>query len=379
MVAAAEGRTAVIKRGDFLRTLRITGSTEAVHAYVVQAPRLAGGGWQMVLVHMVHAGTRVHKGDVLAEFDQQDQLRQFRDSQADYLGLLDKLKTQQAANASDLAKDQTALQAADDAYQKDKLEMAKNEVVSRIDADRNRLMLEQDEATLKQLRETFDLKERARQTQLKDLEIQRDKARGQMLYAQINAERMVIHSPLEGLVVLNPVWKGSSIGDPQEGDQIYAGLSFMQVVDPSAMQVTARVNQVDFPYLRLGQPVKVLLDAYPDLVLNGSIEHLAAIGNTSSLSQAVRNFNATFAIQGNDPRLLPDLSAAVDVELERLPDVLLAPRDALVPENGKIYVWVKSGVSFGKEPVTIGQNNDIEAVVLSGLVAGDVVKRNPGE
>jgi len=379
IVAAAESRTAVIRRGTFLRTIRITGSTEAVHGYVVQAPRLAGGGWQMVLVHLVHAGTRVHQGDVLAGFDQQDQLKQFRDSQADYLGFLDKIKKQQADNSIELGKDQTALQAADDEYQKAKLEMSKNEVVSRIDADRNRLTLEQDAATLKQLRETFDLKERARQAQVKDLEIQRDKAHGQMLYAQTNSQRMVIHSPLEGLVVLNPVWKGSSMGDPQEGDQIYAGSSFMQVVDPSTMQVTARVNQVDFPYLHLGQRLKVFLDAYPDLVLDGSIEHLAAIGNTSSLSQAVHSFNATFAIQGNDPRLLPDLSAAVDVELERLPDVLLAPRDALVLENNKTYVWVKRGASFEKRPVTVGHNNDVEAVVLSGLAAGDVVKRDTGE
>ncbi|MGD1105150.1 MAG: HlyD family efflux transporter periplasmic adaptor subunit, partial [Terriglobia bacterium] len=212
-----------------------------------------------------------------------------------------------------------------------------------------------------------------------DLEIQRDKAHGQMLYAQINSQRMVIHSPLEGLVVLNPIWKGSSMGDPQEGDQIYPGRPFMQVVDPSTMQVAARVNQVDFPYLRLGQRVEVRLDAYPDLVLSGSIEHLAAIGNTSSLSQSVHNFNAAFAIQGNDPRLLPDLSAAADVELERLPDVLLAPRDALMLENGKTYVWVKRGASFEKRPVTIGQSNDEETVVLSGLDAGDWVKRNPEE
>ena len=108
-----------------------------------------------------------------------------------------------------------------------------------------------------------------------------------------------------------------------------------------------------------------------------SSEHLAAIGNTSSLSQAVHNFNASFAIQGTDPRLLPDLSAAVDVELERCPDVLLAPRDALVPENGKTYAWVKRGASFEKGPVSIGQRNDVEAVVLSGLVAGDLVRRNP--
>jgi len=379
VVSAAESRTAGIKRGDFLRTIRITGSTEAVHAYVVQAPRLAGGGVRMVVVRLVHAGARVHQGDVLAEFDQQDQLRQFRDRQADYLGFLNKIKKQQSDNTAALAKDQTALQAADDEYQKAKLEMMKNEVVSRIDADRNRLTLEEDEATWKQLRQTFDLKELARQAQLKDLEIQRDKAHGQMLYAQINSQRLVIHSPLEGLVVLNPIWKGSSMGNPQEGDEIWPGSPFMQVVDPSAMQVTARVNQVDFPYLRLGQRAEVRLDAYSDLVLSGSIEHIAAIGNTSTLSQAVHNFNATFSIQGTDPRLLPDLSAAVDVELERLPDVLLAPRDALMLENGKTYVWVKRGASFVKRPVTIGRSNDVEAVGLSGLAAGELVKRNPGK
>jgi len=214
---------------------------------------------------------------------------------------------------------------------------------------------------------------------LKDLEIQRDKAQGQMLYAQINSQRLVIHSPLEGLVVLSPIWKGSSMGDAQEGDEVWPGSPFMQVVDPSAMQVAARVNQVDFPYLRLGQQARVRLDAYSDLVLSASIEHLAAIGNTSSLSQAVHNFNATFAIQGTDPRLLPDLSAAVDVELVRLPDVLLAPRDALVLENGKPYAWARRGASFEKRPVTTGQTNDVEAVVLSGLLAGDVVRRNPGE
>jgi multidrug resistance efflux pump len=379
VMAAAEPGSAVIKRGNFVRTIRITGSTEAVRAYVVQAPRLAGGGARMVLVHLVRPGTRVRRGDVLAEFDRQEQLKRFRDSQADYLDLVDKIKKQEAANAADLAKDQTGLQWADHAYQKDKLEMAKNEIVSRIDADRNRLMLEQDEATLKQLRETFHFKERARQTQLKDLEIQREKAHGQMLYAQVNSQRMAIHSPLDGLVVLNPIWKGSSMGDPQEGDEIWPGLPFMQVVDPSAMEVTARVNQVDFPYLRVGQRVEVHLDAYPDLVLSGSIDHVAAIGNPSSLSQAVRNFNATFSIQGNDARLLPDLSAAVDVEFERLSAVLLAPRDALVMEDGKTFVWVKHGAGFEKRPITIGQENDIESVVLSGLNAGDLVRRNPEE
>lgn len=377
VVNAAEPSSTVIKRGLFIRTIRITGTTEAVHAYVVQAPRLAGVSSRMVLVKLAHAGTRVHQGSMLAEFDQQDQLKQFRDSQADYLDFLDKIKKQQADNAADLAKDQTDLKAAEDEYQKSQLEMKKNEIVSRIDADRNRLMLEQDQATVKQLRETFDLKERARQTQLKDLEIQRDKARAQMLHSQMNAQRMVIHSPLNGLVVLNATWKSGSFGLPQEGDEIYPGWSFMQVVDPLTMQVTARANQVDFPFIRIGLPVEVRLDAFPDLVLRGSVNYLGAIATQSTLSPSVHSFNVTFAVQDSDPRLLPDLSAAVDVELERQPDVLLAPRDALMMDHGKAYASVKHGMSFEKRLVSLGLRNDLEAVVLSGLEEGDVVRTNP--
>ncbi len=379
VAAAADSRTAVIKRGDFVRSLRISGSTEAVRAFSVQSPQMRGGGNQMVLMSIAHAGTRVHQGDVLAEFDPQDQLKQFRDSQADYLGFLDKIKKQQADNATDLAKDQTALKAAEDDYAKAKLEMSKNEIVSRIDAENNRLTLEQTEATLKQLKQTFDLKEQARQSQVKDLEVQRDKAHAQMLYAQMNSQRLSIHSPIDGLVVLNPIWKGSGMGDAQEGDQIWPGSAFMQVVDPAAMQVTARVNQVDFPYLHLGQAVQVRLDAYSDLVLKGSIQSIAAIGSVSTLSQSVHNFNAVFSIQGSDPRLLPDLSASVDVELERVPDVLLAPRAAFVTESGKTYAWVKSGTGFEKRAVVLGKTNDVDAVVTSGLIAGDLVMRNPEE
>jgi multidrug efflux pump subunit AcrA (membrane-fusion protein) len=69
----------------------------------------------------------------------------------------------------------------------------------------------------------------------------------------------------------------------------------------------------------------------------------------------------------------------VDVELERLPDVLLAPRDAFVTESGKTYAWVKSGTTFEKRAVALGKTNDVDVVVTSGLAAGDMVKRNPEE
>ena len=74
---------------------------------------------------------------------------------------------------------------------------------------------------------------------------------------------------------------------------------------------------------------------------------------------------------------MPDLSAALDVELGRIPNAILAPRDAIVEEGGKSYAWVRSGGGYEKRELTIGSTGDMEAEVRSGLKEGEVVLRNP--
>jgi len=101
----------------------------------------------------------------------------------------------------------------------------------------------------------------------------------------------------------------------QEGDQVRPGVPFMQVVNPAAMQVRVLANQEDFPSLRVGQPAKVRLDAYPELVFPARVELLAPIGEGGDFSSRLREFAVIVSIEGNDPKLMPDLSAAVDVDV----------------------------------------------------------------
>ena len=136
-----------------------------------------------------------------------------------------------------------------------------------------------------------------------------------MVHAQSNADLMQVRSPIDGLVVLNTIWKVDKMGEVQEGDQIRPGQSFMQVVDPSEMQVRVLANQQDFLALKIGQPVTVRLDAYPELVLPGRLEQISPIGRVSSYSPKVRTFGVVFSIKGTDLRLMPDLSAAVDLDV----------------------------------------------------------------
>lgn len=255
--------------------------------------------------------------------------------------------------------------------------MSKDEIVSRIDAEKNQETLEEAQATLKQLRQTFKLKRQAAAAGIRTLEIQQARARATMLYAQSNAAKMAILSPMDGIVVLNTIWLGGRMGQVQEGDEVRAGVPFMKVVDPSEMDVRVDVDQADLPRLQTGQKAIVHFDAYPGLSFPGTLEELAPLGQTGQFSVKVRTFVAIFSIHGNNAKLMPDLSAAVDVQLDHLRNALVVPWQSVVSEDGQQYVWLKMGMGFEKRSVKTGPGNDLEAVIDSGLHQGDVILSMP--
>jgi multidrug efflux pump subunit AcrA (membrane-fusion protein) len=85
---------------------------------------------------------------------------------------------------------------------------------------------------------------------------------------------------------------------------------------------------------------------------------------------------ALVSVQGSHSKLLPDLSAAVDVELDRKDNVIVVPRDAVVRDGDGLAVRVLDGSGARTRNVTLGAMNDHEAIVASGLEAGVTVQRH---
>ncbi len=369
---------AKVERRNFRRTLRLHGTVGAVQSFQVFAPRLAGQmSGTMVITSIVRNGTRVQKGDVLVEFDRQVQTRNILDRQAEYDNLVQQIKKRQADQAAAVAADDTELKGAEVDVQTALVEMRKNDLIPGNQAEINKQNLAEAQAKLKQLKDTYALKREAAAADLRILEIQRDRAQRAVAYAQNNVEKMSIRSPLDGLVVLSPIYKGTRMVDPQEGDEVRPGGGIVLVVDPSAMQVFARLNQVDVSQMRVDQPAEIRLDAYPDLVFPGKVERIGAIGTPSSYSKRIRYFAAVISIKGSNPKLLPDLTAAVDVDLERLDNVLVLPREAVVAQQGQAMVEAVVNGRHENRAVKIGPMNECEVVIESGLQEGMTVSRNP--
>ena len=154
---------------------------------------------------------------------------------------------------------------------------------------------------------------RAEAAALRILELQRDRQKVALERAKANAEKLVIKAPLGGMVALENIWKGGTMGHPLEGDQLYPGQSLMKIFDPSQMTVDAQVSEPDGASLASRMKAKVELDAYPGPTFDAVFESVSPVA-TTALGSPVKQFRARFRLTSIDPRILPDLSAAVVVQ-----------------------------------------------------------------
>ena len=376
----ASGRreqTFKVSRREFVRAVRLSGTVEAVESTTIAAPRLSGpNSNSLVITRMVRPGSTVSAGDLVVEFDRQDQIKNSLDRRAELQDLDQQIAKREAQERAARAHDDSEITLAESAIGRAQLDMGKNELLPKINVEKNKLALEQAEATLKQLKATYELKRRAAEADIRILKIRRERSANAERQADTNAKRMSIHAPIGGMAVVKTTWKGNNMADIQEGEEVRAGVPIIDIVNPNAMRVRARVNQADVNELQVGQAVRVGLDAYPTLFFDGRIAQISPLGVTSVLSAKVRNFIVLVDVKGSHPNLMPDLSASLDVTLARTPGAVVIPRDAIQTNGNRTLVRVQRGNGFEDRAVTIAGVNAHEAMIGSGLDDGAVVARN---
>ena len=138
-----------VEKKEFRQLLRLNGTTQASRSFVVLAPRLEGAQvGSMVITKLAPVGMQVKKDDVLVEFDPQAQTKDYLDKKSTYENLVSQVAQKQADEDIARAKDDTALKQAEDELKRAQLEVQKNEIVSRIDAEKNLEAVDEADTTL---------------------------------------------------------------------------------------------------------------------------------------------------------------------------------------------------------------------------------------
>ena len=195
-----------------------------------------------------------------------------------------------------------------------------------------------------------------------------NQTQAQVAVNQADVDKTTIKTPISGTVIQLAA---------QQGETLAAGLSaptLIIVADLKRLEVDAYVDETDIGKVKIGQPVSITVEAFPDQVITGKVTKVAA---GSTIQQGVVTYAVTIYFDENKLELKPDMTASVVIETGRQSGVLV------VPSVG-IQVGVKGSTvnilnkTNGKSelkaiPVKTGGTDGVNTEIKSGLKEGDVI------
>ena len=363
-----------VKREEFLEVIQFRGQVKAMRSVTITAPAEAG---TLQIVKIATDGSHVNQGDVVVQFDasktEQD-LAQYRSTLKSAQAEIDQERAQDVLKEEE---DTTAVLKAQYDVENAKLEASKQEIVSRIEGAEANLKLADAEQLLNEMR----VKLKADQTLDRAAVASKQQARKKAAYDAETAERalakMTLHAPSAGMVSLISGWHGGG-GDQttfKPGEPAWPGAPIAELPDATSLRVAGRVDETERGRLALGQAVSVQFDAIPDRQFTGRLEQISTIASLdfSGAWPFPLNFNLRIALDQQDTRLKPGLTARVTVVVDRVPDAITIPVQAMIQKTGQTVVYVWDGTKFREQPIVIGRTSRDRVLVARGLNPGDRV------
>ena len=162
---------------------------------------------------------------------------------------------------------------------------------------------------------------------------------------------------------------------PLPGDQVGAGATAFRLDNLSSLLVDVKVSEVDINNVTMGQPVTLSFDAILGKEYHGEVIEVTQAGTAD---QGVVSFTVTVELTDADSMVKPGMTAAVNIVVEEMQDVLLVQNRAVRLVDNQRVVYVLENGQPVKKDITLGSSSDTLSVIAGGDVKeGDVIILNP--
>ena len=356
-------RLAKVSRGDVARSVVATGKIQPITKVEVKSK--ASGIVEKLYVDI---NNRVHKGQLLAQLDQQEivaqvdaQRAQLAAAQAN-VGTFDANIEQDKVNAAapDLPMYKLTLDR--------NLQMAKEGVVSQQALDNaNRDYLaalnKRDGAHAQIGVDTAKLKQARAQ-------VMQAQASLQQLEEQLSYTNVV--APMDGVILSRDV----EIGDAVSSILVLGSTAtlIMTEGDTTEVYVQGKVDEADIAQVYMNQPARIKVESFRDRVFHGKVTKIAPLGVEKD---NVTTFEVRVSIDNPGGELKANMTANAEILLNEHKNVLTVPENAVIYDSQKnATVEIpdkKQKDGERKVPVKVGLSNGSVTEILSGLKEGDQV------
>jgi len=185
-----------------------------------------------------------------------------------------------------------------------------------------------------------------------------------------------LESAKEGYPVVAPFEGVVASVNVSPGDEVNANTVALELIDSSAFEMSATVDEIDVAQLRLGQTATVSLDALENVELSGNVTSISAFAQSQS---GVVSYPITISLVVPDGvNLLEGMSATATIEIELASHALLVPSTAVTEMGDRSVVMVMVDEQPQPTMVTVGATDGTWTEVLTGLNEGDKVVVDTG-
>jgi HlyD family secretion protein len=315
----------------------------------------------------VEMGDSVRQGQVIARIDRAEFVQKVREVEA---------KVAQAKAAADeieagtrseeIRQAEEAVKQAQSRYdnaraQRERMEaLFKKQIISKKDFDNADTECAVCDAQLSSSQERLkQLKEGARQEVKEGSRAKLKEMEAILAQEQIRLQNTQIVAPFSGEIVRRYVDSGALVSP---------STPLVTLVHVETLKVLANVLEKDISLVKVGMKVKVLTEAYPHKPFEGTIIRI-----NKALDLATRTLQAEINVPNPGHLLKPGMFARIEVVLKEKPDALTVPREAVLGEEGKQFVFTVEGNQAVQKPVVTGIVQERLIEIVEGVKDGDKI------
>ena len=172
---------------------------------------------------------------------------------------------------------------------------------------------------------------------------------------------------------------GGSSGITAEGESVSEGQTILSMPDTAAMVAEIGVHETEVDKVRAGQPATIVMDAFPDRVLEGEVIQVAPLPDQQRgfMNPDLKVYKALVSIDGTHDFLKSRMSCKVQILVEQLEDAIIVPIQVVSNRSGRKVCYIMTSQSSQERVVRTGLFNDTFVEIIEGLEAGEDVMLNP--
>lgn len=323
------------------------------------------------ITQIVEDGDKVNVGDTVILFDPSEVQKAILDAEAELEIAKAELQKMKAQHSSKIEELKANIQISDISHQISEIKLEQATFESDITRKEIRLNLDKAAIALDKAREEIVNQEKIHHEEIQQSVLKIRQLKTNLSEAHLTLEKLTVVSSASGIAIIRKNWATGNKW--QVGDQPWSGNPLIDLPDLDELKVEAEISEVDIAKISLGLETEIKLDAFSDTVYAGKVISIANLAQFKEEDSKIKVFPVEVLIDGNSAVFLPGMTVSCRIIVDKIENVLYIPLEALIIEENKHYVYVRSGSSYNRKQIVTKQKNNDYIIVEEGLRKDEII------